>query len=58
MIAEVINAVINKCTNHINYLEGLNVFPFMKMLFGYLNACTYVHEKIGRGDLEDEDLGE
>lgn len=56
--AEVINAVIDKCISHINYLEGKNVVPFMKVLFGHLNDCAYVRERVGRGDLEDEDIGQ
>lgn len=47
--AEVINAVIDKCSNHINYLEGRTVAPFMKMIFAHLNACAHVRERSGRG---------
>lgn len=54
--AEVINAVIDKCTSHINYLDGRNVVSFMKVLFGHLNATAYAREKNGYGDLEDDDL--
>lgn len=56
--AEVINAVIDMCISHIGYLEGKDIVPFMKVLFGHLNASAYVRERVGRGELENEDIGQ
>lgn len=54
--AEVINSLINKGASHISYLEGKNVKPFMKVVFAYVNACAAVRDKLGRDDLEDDDV--
>lgn len=40
--AEVINSMIDKCVHHISYLKGDKILPFVKVLFGTINACAYV----------------
>lgn len=54
--AEVIDSVINKGTNHIAYLDGKNVKPFMKGVFAYVNSAAAVRDKVRRDDLEDDDV--
>lgn len=44
--AEVIYSVIDKDTNHINYLEGKIVILFMKVVFVHLMTCGSVRDKI------------
>lgn len=56
--AETINAIIDKGTSHITYLDGSNVIPFMRVLFAHLNATAAVKDKIGKGDVEDIDMAE
>lgn len=54
--AEVINSLTNKGENQIAYLDGKNVQPFIKVIFGYVNAADVVRDNIGKSDLEDEDV--
>lgn len=51
--AEVINSIIEKGTNHVAYLKGSNVIPFMKVLFGQINSVARVRDRLGRSDLQD-----
>lgn len=53
--AEVINAVIDKGTSHINYLDGRNVIPFMRIVFAFLNAMAVLKDNV-KVDLEDFDV--
>lgn len=54
--AEVINSIIARGTTHISYLNGSNVIPFMKILFAQMNASAQVRDRLGRGDLEEEEI--
>lgn len=54
--AEVLNAVLNKGVSHIAYLKGINVIPFMQVLFAYVNATWQVRDTMKRDDLEDEEV--
>lgn len=56
--AEVNNAIIDKCSRHISYLEGRNAVPFMKVLFAHLNAMAHIREHVRRDDLEDDEVGQ
>lgn len=54
--AEVLNAVLNKGVSHIAYLKGINVIPFMRILFAYVNSTSQVRDSVKRDDLKDEDV--
>lgn len=54
--AEVTNSITDKGTSHIAYMKGCNIIPFMKILFAQMNANALLRDRLGRGDLEDEDI--
>lgn len=53
--AGIINAIIDRGTSHITYLKGDNVIPFMKVLFGKINATEHIIDALMCKDLEDDD---
>lgn len=46
--AEIINAISDKVTCHIMYLDGTNVIPFMRVLFSPLNASATIKDFWGK----------
>lgn len=55
---EIINAIIDKGTSHITYLDGTNLIPFMRVFFAHLNGSATIKDRLGKGDLEDVDIAQ
>lgn len=51
VVAKVINSILDKGTTHIAYLKGSNAIPFMKVLFGQMNAYSCPWDRLSRADL-------
>lgn len=56
--AEIINAIIDKGTSHITYIDGTNVIPFMRVLFATRNETAMVKDITGKEDVEDMDVAQ
>lgn len=56
VVAEVLNAVLEKRSSQIAYLKGSNVIPFMRVLFENMNTTSHVRDSLKKDDVEDCDL--